>query len=422
MLTLYRRHLKGCPHLDQGRAFIKCSCPIWYDGVIDGKRVSKSLDTRDWARAMRKLGSVEDPAFGLRPCAQPGCAERVQSGRCARHTRSITDAVTAYHETHQDVSEGTRRNRRRSLAFFEDHAIAAGAKTVDQIELEMINTFRTARKISARTWIKELEILRHFFRFCLKNRWAIYNVAEDVPMPKNLKPAPREPYEPNEITKIIAACDVIGQWPYERLRARAIALLLRYTALRISDVATLRRDRVRHGEILVRTTKNGKPVKLPVPADLKAALELLPLPRGAEGANCAYFFWSGNGSKRAVIRDVTRTMATVYEKSGVADACSHRFRHTIATEVLEMGGSIEEAADILGDSPGIILKHYVKWSRGRQARISDLLARIWKNSRDVSATQTFDDSQPLKNEWDGMVDGMGFEPTTPALRTPCSPN
>ena len=79
-----------------------------------------------------------------------------------------------------------------------------------------------------------------------------------------------------------------------------------------------------------------------------------------------------------------------------------------------MGGTLEEAADILGDSEAIIRKHYAKWSAGRQARISDLLVRIWYTKK----------SQPevLKNEWDGMVDEMGFEPTTPALRTPCSPS
>ena len=70
-------------------------------------------------------------------------------------------------------------------------------------------------------------------------------------------------------------------------------------------------------------------------------------------------------------------MDAVYKASGVADACSHRFRHTLATEVLEMGGTFGEAADILGDSEAIIRKHYTKWSSGRQARITDLLARIW---------------------------------------------
>ena len=109
--------------------------------------------------------------------------------------------------------------------------------------------------------------------------------------PKNLKPADRGPYTPNEITKIIAACDGIGQAPYERLRPRAMILALRYTALRISDVATLERDRIRGGEIFVRTTKNGKVVKLPVHADLQAALDRLPIPRGRAGPPLLLLEW-----------------------------------------------------------------------------------------------------------------------------------
>lgn len=67
-------------------------------------------------------------------------------------------------------------------------------------------------------------------------------------------------------------------------------LLLRYTGLRISDVATLEKARVNDGEILVRTTKNGKPVRLPVHPELQKALDLVPVPRGADSANCPYFF------------------------------------------------------------------------------------------------------------------------------------
>jgi hypothetical protein len=55
-------------------------------------------------------------------------------------------------------------------------------------------------------------------------------------------------------------------------------------------------------------------------------------------------------------------MATVYEASGVARTVSHRIRYTLATEILDLGGSIEEVADILGDSPRIIEKHYANWS------------------------------------------------------------
>jgi site-specific recombinase XerD len=274
-------------------------------------------------------------------------------------------------------------------------SLPAAGSTVDQIDLDSLNAFRGARKLSARTWTKELEILRHFFRFCLDNEWILRNWAAKVQLPKNLKPAPREAYEPNEVARIIAACDVIGRGPYERLRARAMMLLLRYTALRISDVAMLERNRIRDSEIFVRTTKNGKAVRLPVHPDLKAALDILPVPRDAEGPDCRYFFWSGHGSQRAFVRDVTRTMATVYQASGVPGACSHRFRHTLATEILEIGGSIEEAADILGDLPRIVEKHYAKWSAGRQARISALLTRLWH----TYGTEKTDDSQTPQNEW-----------------------
>ena len=219
------------------------------------------------------------------------------------------------------------------------------------------------------------------------------------------------------MARIIAACDQIGRGAYERLRARAVALSLRYTALRISDIALLEKNRVRNGEIFIRTAKNGKPVRLPVHRDLQAALDLLPAPRQG-GPDCRYFFWSGNGSARAFIRDITRTMATVYAASGVPGACSHRFRHTLATEVLELGGTIEEAADILGDSPGIVARHYAKWSARRQARITDLLTKLWH----VYGTRVLADEEVQQNEWDRLVDGMGFEPTTPALRTPCSPS
>ena len=86
------------------------------------------------------------------------------------------------------------------------------------------------------------------------------------------------------------------------------------------------------------------------------------MPREAEARIRNISFGAGRGSRRAFIRDVTRTMATVYEASDVARAVSHRFRCTLATEILELGGSIEEVADILGDSPRIIEKHYANWS------------------------------------------------------------
>jgi site-specific recombinase XerD len=304
---------------------------------------------------------------------------RVESGRCEKHRHTLAQAIEAFYPAHPDLGHGTLRNYRRTLNFLHDHGTAAGLTRVDEITAQNIDALRAKRGISALTWVKELEILRGFFRFCIARKWASENPAASVAMPKNIKPTDKEPYTPNDVIKIVAACDVIGQRSYERLRARAMTLLLRYTALRIADVALLRKDRIRRGEIYLRTLKNGKVVKLPVRPELKAALDALPEPIGAQGES-KYFFWSGNGTERSMIRDATRTMAAVFKASGVARAHAHRFRHTLATEILEKGGSIEDAAEVLGNSPNIIRKHYAKWSPRRQERISTLFDAIFGTS------------------------------------------
>lgn len=381
MLSLWRRHLKSCPHKAKGRAHTKCACPIWCDGEVDGKRYRQSLETRDWQRAIRKIAAIEDPASGFRRCIVQDCQARADGGRCARHSRTIEAAVAAFHATKQDVAASTKRSYRTSLRHFEEFITSRRITSVDLVDAETINAYRGTRDISARTWAKDLEILRAFFRFCLDADWISRNPAMKVLMPKNIKPADREPYSPEEVIRMIAACDVIGKHPYERLRTRAMILLLRYTALRISDVVTLERSRIRDGKIYLRTAKNGKSVLLMVHPDLQSALNVLPVPRGADGPDCRYFFWSGNGSRRSVVGNAARAMTAVYRASKVPGACNHRFRHTLATEVLEMGGTFEEAADILGDSEAIVRKHYAKWSAGRQARIDDLLARIWHTKK-----------------------------------------
>ena len=69
------------------------------------------------------------------------------------------------------------------------------------------------------------------------------------------------------------------------------------------------------------------------------------------------------------------------------NAHANRFRHTLATEILEIGGTIDEAADILGNSPAIIRKHYAKWSGGRQERIAGLMRRVFSGTNLVRGTE-----------------------------------
>jgi integrase len=381
MLSLYRRHIKKCPHRREGREHSKCSCPIWCDGELNGERCRKTLKTRDWQRALRLAERLERPnaeRTDLVPCAQPGCNHRVERGRCQEHRRGLAEAIEAFHAASPDMAHGSMEGYRRILRLFLAHASSQHA-TVDAITPDVINTYRAGRPIVPITWRKELQILHRFFAFCLRRKWISENPTNDVPAPRNIKPTDKDPYTRDDIVKILAATEAIGNEPYERLRARALVLMLRYTALRIGDVATLAKDRIRAGEIYLRTTKAGKVVKLPVHPELQAALEVLPEPRGSAGES-RYFFWSGNGVRRTAVRNATQSLTRVFRRSGVAGSHAHRFRHTLATEILENGGTFEEAADVLGNSPDIVRKYYAKWSSRRQERISTLMGRIFGTS------------------------------------------
>jgi integrase len=122
--------------------------------------------------------------------------------------------------------------------------------------------------------------------------------------------------------------------------ARAIVLTLRHTALRVSDVAVMRRDRVSLSEkgwrIFLRTTKNNAPVFLPVTGVMVQALDAVPPPRKS-GKMCPYFFWNGSFTPKSQISEVSETLAAVFRESGVIEAGAHRFRHTLATELLGAG-------------------------------------------------------------------------------------
>lgn len=394
---LVRNHSDKCPHASKGPRFLNCKCPLGVDGEIRGKRHRRSLFTRNLDKAYRKLAELERPDY--------------------QEPKPLKEAIDAFKAAKEDVGHGTKRNHRRALDNFLQIAKAAGVNRLDDVEIETVDLYRAKRAISALTWTKELAILRNFFGFCVSRKWMLFNPAKEVKAPKT-KPTPKEPYTEDEVLAILSACDQLGRGAYERDRARAMVFLLRFTGLRISDVATLARDRVRDDRIYLYTMKNGKPVFLPIPPVLREALEALPTPKGTVGES-KHFFWSGNGTTRAFIRGVTRTLARVFELSEVAGAHAHRFRHTLATALLEKGWTTEDVSIVLGSTPDIILRHYAQWTIQRQERITSLAQDVWSGKFLATSKKL---AVTVENKSVNLVDGMGFEPTTPTLRTWCSPN
>jgi site-specific recombinase XerD len=330
-LDIYRRHLTSCPYKDP--QYMKCDCPLWVYGWLRGERVPrKSLGTSDLAEAAQMMALLQDPET---PSLKP-----------------ILEAVEACQKHNLGLAANTQRRYTHVLAALLTYCAKKKLKYMADLKVETLDDFRATRRIAPRSSAKELVILRMFFAFALERKWIAENTAKRIKPPRNIKPPEIVPYSQNEMTSILAACEGIGDSAYERKRARAMILLMIETGLRISDAATLRKDRVPNGRIFLRTLKTGGMVFQPVVATLQKALDAVPAARGA-GENPRCYFWNEVSSRSTM----ERMLRAVFKRSGVKGAHAHRFRHTLATDMLGEGYSTKEVVDRLGISEAVVIEH-----------------------------------------------------------------
>lgn len=363
---LIRRHSPGCKYKKEGRNYLNCKCWLWVDGMSSSGRVRLPMKTRDLYVAAQRIAEL-----------QKGPPEP------SKPRKGFREAADAFVASHSDSASSTVRKYKRVLGHMARFLTGRNLTSVEDVSLELIDAYKLDRGTAVHTWCKELQLFRQFFGFCQNRKWIETNPAQLVRMPKNVTSGPREPYTPDEVSSIIAACDRFGRSSYERRRARAMILLMRFYAFRISDVSMLKRSSVSSGYIRLRTLKNGKHVDVELRPEVQIALEALPAPMGAPVA-CEYYFWTGTSSKESLLKGASRTLAAVFKLSGVEHAHTHRFRHTLATDILVNGGTAEDAANILGSSPAIIRRYYQRWTPAMQSRTSETLRRV----HDTKVAQT----------------------------------
>jgi integrase/recombinase XerD len=137
------------------------------------------------------------------------------------------------------------------------------------------------------------------------------------------------PFTSAEMVRILATLDSYGQeGSRNRLRMRALILLLRYSGLRIGDAVTLGSERINGDKLFLFTSKAGTPVYCPLPAFVVTALE------SAIKPGERFYFWTGNGKTKSIITDWQEKLKKLFELAKVSNGHAHRFRDTFATELL----------------------------------------------------------------------------------------
>lgn len=173
-------------------------------------------------------------------------------------------------------------------------------------------------------------------------------------------------------------------------KLRALVLAMRYAGLAIIDAACLERSQiVRKGtdyriqlKSRQKTSKREslQPIDNAIPPFV--GKEIMAVLNG----NPRYVFWNRDGhdsanevnEKRVVTRYWQRWIRALLDAAGFPNATSHKFRHTLAIEMIRHGATFEDVAAALGNTVGVVAKFYShEWAKVRQSRTDAALKAAW---------------------------------------------
>jgi integrase/recombinase XerD len=217
-----------------------------------------------------------------------------------------------------------------------DYWTREGYRVLKELDVDAVREFRNelVEHYSANSARKRLEYVRAFFRFCQQSGWSSSDPSGLVKSPRG-QASLTLPFEAAEIEALLTApatFNAKGRFKDgNRLRIRAMVLLLRYSGLRISDAAVLERARLSDDKLFLYTPKTGTPVWVPLPPSVVKALAESP------SDDARYSLWNGRCLPMSAVKIGERTFPRLFEIAKVKNGTVHRFRDSFAVELLLKG-------------------------------------------------------------------------------------
>lgn len=164
---------------------------------------------------------------------------------------------------------------------------------------------------------------------------------------------------PDAVTALLGSCDrrrPIGRRDY------AILMLLCRLGLRGGEVVGLTLDDIdwRAGELVV-AGKGGRRDRLPLPADVGAALvDYLRQDRPRAGGRAVFVRQFAPIRGLATTGAIRSVLARACHRAGITYVNPHRLRHTLASEMLAAGVSLGDIGQVLGHRGSVVTATYAK--------------------------------------------------------------
>jgi integrase len=301
-----------------------------------------------WRTKIRKKGYPSlSASFDTKADAQRWAAEiegdmsrkRFVDTREAEST-SLSDALSRYQREVTVHKKGSVQEKTRIKTWSESKY---GKKSLAEIRSSDLATYRDARLaegVSTNTVRLSLALISHLYTVAIKD-WGIEGLSNPVTklrMPKGSRERDRRPSKAELVAVIKAAGEIHAEMP-------AVIELAIETAMRRSELLTLRREHVRGKHALLEDTKNGSRRMVPLSVRARALLESLPARLDGKVFSLAP-------------HSVTLYFGKACRAAQAEDLHFHDLRHEGTSRLFEKGLSMMEVASITGHKTLSMLKRY----------------------------------------------------------------
>lgn len=195
MLDLYRRHLKSCPHQAKGRAWKRCSCPVWCDGTLNSGEIRRSVKARDWDEAEERIREWENAGAPKKPEEVNPTIQGLKAAYEADMTaRGLVESGARRYK--QLLSEMVEYATKRDLALLRHWD-----------DLRVVRSYRQSWTNTGTGATKKLERFRTVMRFAEQSGWITENHAAKL-KPPSIKAKPTLPFTPEMRAFSMRATDI----------------------------------------------------------------------------------------------------------------------------------------------------------------------------------------------------------------------
>jgi site-specific recombinase XerD len=397
IVTVYKRHSADCKH-KANRDYAKCGCRMMLEGhantpaeiqavasVIHGfskqGRFRLSADTRNWANAAEKARTIERRALdilnGITPAAEVMTVEKAAE-------------IFMAAKRNAGLEEPTLQKLQKTIDRIKEFCDTDSIRNLADVNLTHLTTWRWQRFFkTTHSLVTNQERVKSFFRYFHNAGVITKNPAAAWERVKG-KTAQAVGFTPAEYERVLAAIPNAGFNDVMQQRVRALVELMRHGGLAIIDAVTLERANiVRAGDdYRIQLSSRQKTIKQhkrreidnAIPQHVgEALLEVL-------NGNPRYVFWNGGKSgdgadaeKREAVKYWQKSIRVLLDKAGFPKATSHRFRHTLAIEMIRHGATFEDVAAALGNTVAVVATFYShEWRKVRQGKTDEAIKATWK--------------------------------------------